>query len=436
MVSPEQTLTWLAELFARQQSGGYASDHLAHFFKSQRQLEASDRESLAAQFYELVKRARRLAFALDIEAPDPKTAVRLSMLADGTLQASMLSGFHPEVDWQQALERFRALPGVTDPSLRWAILRNLSDDVASALSSALRDEAEAFFESIARPGLRTIRANLLRGDRDDLATKLQAEGFELTPTRFATQGLVVDAGPDLFRTAAFREGAFEMQDEGSQLIAEIVAPPPGGLVVDVCAGAGGKSLALASRLGGRGKVLALDIHEHKLEVLRQRARRAGASNIEAVRIEAEGPLPPRVFEQLARADRVLVDAPCSGLGVLRRNPEAGARLTRADLDRFPVLQASIAQRVLPSLAPGARLVYSTCTVLPAENEAVVSSLLEVDPDLEWVRISEILGGERAKPISDSEGRSLRLRPDLHGTDGFFLAVLRKRRTRVLHGQRE
>ena len=430
-MSPEQELTWLAQLFLRLSAGGYASDHLSELFRNQRQLVDADRERLSARFYAIVRRTRRLAFALETETVDPKTAVRLSMLVDGTLEASMLAGFHPEVDWLRARERFETLPGVTDPAQKWAIMGNLSDAAASALSSALGPEAEAFFEASMKPAPRTLRANLLRGDRDALATRLQAEGFTTSPTRFAEQGLVVHEGGDLFRSEAFRAGAFEVQDEGSQLVAELVAPPPGGLVVDVCAGAGGKTLAIASMLGGRGRVVALDVHPHKLEALRQRARRAGASNVEAISIAPEGPLPSRVLEHLSKADRVLVDAPCSGLGVLRRNPEAGARLGADDLARFHELQSSIAERFASALKPGARLIYATCTVLSAENEDVVARLLTTAPGLETVRVSEILGGARARPISASDGHTLSVRPHIQGTDGFYAAVLRKTRARSL-----
>lgn len=426
-MSLEQEVAYLADLLARQHLGGFASDHLASFLRSHRELAPEARERLGRLFYALVRNTRRLAFAFAPEGCPPAQQVRLYFAAQDRLDPRLLGRFHPEADWERALRRFRTLEGVTEPSQRWGLVLNLSPALARVLLDTLGAEAEAFLEAVGQPPPRTLRANRLKGTRESLAARLEAQGFESEPTRWAEDGLLIRSGGDLFRTEAFQDGAFEMQDEGSQLIAELVAPPPGGLVVDACAGAGGKSLALASRLGGRGRVVALDIHGHKLEALRERARRAGASNVEAVRIEPEGPLPPRVLEHLERADRVLVDAPCSGLGVLRRNPEAGARLEPQDLARFPPLQAAILDRFVPLLRPGARLIYATCTVLPAENQDLVAQVNASHPSLEPVRATEILGGARGRPVTEASGFALRLRPELHGSDGFFAAVWRRRR---------
>lgn len=427
-MSLEQEVLQLADLLTRQHAGGYASDHLAAFFRTHRELGPEARERIRLHFYALVRDTRRLAYALEPEPVSAEHQVRLHFAAEGALEPRLLGRFHPEVDWERALRRFRTLEGATDAAQRWGLLRNLSSELSNVLFDALGAEAEPFLEAIGQPAPRTVRANRLKSTRPLLAERLRAEGFETEPTPWSSDGLQLRSGGDLFQTATFRDGAFEMQDEGSQLIAELVAPPPGGVVVDACAGAGGKTLALASLLGGRGRVVALDLHEHKLAALRERARRAGASNVEALRIEPEGPLPPRVLEHLARADRILVDAPCSGLGVLRRNPEAGARLTREDLARFPPLQTSILERFIPHLKPGARLIYATCTVLPAENQDVAARLSATFPSLEPVRVTEILGGTRGRPLSDVSGFTLGLRPERHGTDGFFAAVWRRRRS--------
>jgi len=208
-----------------------------------------------------------------------------------------------------------------------------------------------------------------------------------------------------------------VMDEGSQLVAELVAPPPGGRVLDACAGAGGKTLALGALLAGKGRVLALDTDGKKLEELRRRARRAGLTNVEARPIK-EGPLGIK-----GQFDRVLVDAPCSGLGTLRRNPEARWRLTPADLDELPARQRAILERYAPLVAPGGRLVYATCTVDAAENDAVVDAFVRAHPDFTPVPAKEILGRARALELGD--GERLRLLPHVHGTDGFFAAVLRR-----------
>jgi 16S rRNA (cytosine967-C5)-methyltransferase len=220
-----------------------------------------------------------------------------------------------------------------------------------------------------------------------------------------------------FALSAFRDGLFEVMDEGSQLVAELVAPPPGGRVVDACAGAGGKTLAIGANLGGKGRLLALDTDGKKLEELRRRARRAGLTNVEAKQV---GEAAPAVKGQF---DRVLVDAPCSGLGTLRRNPEARWRLTRAIVESFPARQIALLVTYAPLVAVGGRLIYATCTVARAENERVIERFLAERDDFVAVPVKEIWGRERAERLGD--GMTLRLLPNRHDTDGFFAAVLRR-----------
>jgi 16S rRNA (cytosine967-C5)-methyltransferase len=213
-------------------------------------------------------------------------------------------------------------------------------------------------------------------------------------------------------------------DEGSQLVAEVTAPPPRGRVLDACAGAGGNTLALAARLGGRGRVLALDVDARRPAELRRRARRAGASNVTTRRIR-DGRLPPEVDSAGGPRgfDRVLVDAPCSGLGTLRRNPEARWRLSERELDAFPARQLELLATHAPRVAPGGRLIYATCSVLPSENDAVVEAFLGEHTDFAPVALKELLGRTRAETLGD--GTWLRLLPQVHGTDGFTAAVLRR-----------
>ena len=237
------------------------------------------------------------------------------------------------------------------------------------------------------------------------------------PTELAPAGLVCETRMNAFALTAFRDGLFEVMDEGSQLVADLVAPPPGGRVVDACAGAGGKTLAIGAALGGKGRMLALDTDGKKLEELRRRARRAGLTNVEARQV-GEGPLDVK-----GQFDRVLVDAPCSGLGTLRRNPEARWRLTRATVETFPARQVALLVTYAPLVAVGGRLIYATCTVARSENDLVIERFLAERDDFVPVPIKEIWGRERAEKLGD--GMTLRLSPNRHDTDGFFAAVLRR-----------
>jgi 16S rRNA (cytosine967-C5)-methyltransferase len=280
----------------------------------------------------------------------------------------------------------------------------------------------------------TVRANLLRGERAALADRLRKEGILARATALSSCGLVLDGRVNVYGTQSFAAGLLEIQDEGSQLIAELCAPPPGAVVVDVCAGAGGKTLALGALLGNKGRIVAMDVDARKLTELQRRARRAGLSNVQTVCLRedwATGGGLQDIPDWLRRrgAERVLVDAPCSGLGVLRRHPEARWHMQPADIAEINAKQRAILSAAASLVradgrAPG-RLIYATCTLLRRENDAVVSDFLLTHPEFVPLLAKEILGSERAAALGD--GSKLRLRPTVDGPDGFFAAVLRRAR---------
>jgi 16S rRNA (cytosine967-C5)-methyltransferase len=265
-----------------------------------------------------------------------------------------------------------------------------------------------------------VRTNTSKISRDDLIGRLAEEGVSSTPTLLSTTGLSFETRVNAFALSAFRDGLFEVMDEGSQLVAEAVAPPPRGWVLDACAGAGGKTLALSASLGGQGRILALDSNGKKLEELRRRARRAGLSNLTAREVKGQV-MPPDA--KVEAWDRVLVDAPCSGLGTLRRNPEARWRLTSQVVERFPAEQLGLMVTYAPFVAKGGRLIYATCSVLREENDGVVERFLKERPDFVVMPMKDIWGKLRATQLGD--GTFLRLYPHVHNTDGFFAAVLRR-----------
>jgi 16S rRNA (cytosine967-C5)-methyltransferase len=275
-----------------------------------------------------------------------------------------------------------------------------------------------------------VRVNRLRATREAAAERLRGEGLLARPTKVASHGLYLDGHANVYATQSFAEGWIELQDEGSQLIAELCAPPPGGVVVDACAGAGGKTLALGALLESRGRLLSIDVDRRKLDELLRRARRAGLTNVQALAVPdtwtADGgasSLP--AWLRTGLADRVLVDAPCSGLGVLRRNPEARWRLQAADLTELAATQLRLLHGSASLVRPHGRLIYSTCTVLPGENEDVVRAFLAQHPEFVPVPLKEIFGGQRAQACSDPDGLYLRTLPTPGGPDGFFAAVLRR-----------
>jgi 16S rRNA (cytosine967-C5)-methyltransferase len=214
-----------------------------------------------------------------------------------------------------------------------------------------------------------------------------------------------------------------VQDEGSQLVAECVDAAPGMLVVDACAGAGGKSLALASAMEGRGRIVACDVRQRVLDRGLGRSSRARYSCVETVSLPDEGPLPERLLALRGKADRVLVDAPCSGSGSIRRTPHGRWRATERELAELPPRQLAILARTAPLVAPGGRLVYATCSLFRAENEDVVARFLSSEPSFSLLPLDAVLGAPRAASFGD--GKFLKLFPHIHDTDGFFAAVLSK-----------
>jgi 16S rRNA (cytosine967-C5)-methyltransferase len=338
----------------------------------------------------------------------------------GALDVDAARRAEPAVDWAKVAAIDEVIARERSAVMRLAIGCSLPDWLAARLIADWGDDATAIARALNERAPMTVRANRLRGTRDEVAAALASEGVATHAGAWAPDALVLDTRTNLFGTKAFKDGLVEAQDEGSQLLAELV--DPFGVVVDLCAGAGGKTLAMAAAMKSRGRLIAADVDERKLEELKKRARRAGVSNTRAVAIRAAGDWPPVLAEVVGRANRVLIDAPCTGVGALRRNPEARWRLREEDVAACAVEQRAIAMRALELCAPGGRIVYATCSLLRAENEAVVEALLAARPELALVPLAEIWP-ERAAALGSADGRFLHLRPDRHGTDGFFAAVL-------------
>jgi 16S rRNA (cytosine967-C5)-methyltransferase len=418
---------------------GFASDLIARGFRAHRELSSGDRRLCAETIYGLVRMDRRLGAILEElvgrEPIPPHARDELKLLiyearsgipvgalaADARrLAAAIRPGGGAPLDLERAVADDAGLGahrGLDREAVRLSYPTWLLELFAADLGP---DEALALAEAMNRRAPLAVRANTGRVARDELAVRLADEQVASHPTPLASDGLIFDTRVNAFGLAAFRDGLFEVMDEGSQLVADLVAPPPGGRVADACAGAGGKTLAIGAGLHGKGRVLALDTDGKKLEELRRRARRAGLTNLEARQVAEGGK------SEAARPgafDRVLVDAPCSGLGTLRRNPEARWRLTRAAVEAFPARQLALLVDYAPLCAVGGRLVYATCTVTRAENDGVVERFLAERDDFVQVPVKEIWGRVRAEQVGD--GTVLRVLPNRHDTDGFFAAVLRR-----------
>jgi 16S rRNA (cytosine967-C5)-methyltransferase len=378
----------------------------------------------------VVSQLRRVDFALDgaVQPGDrPRARVLVSEWLAGRIPFYDVRKLHSRVDWERVFDHANRLKLVADPVERFSIEYSLPLWAADAIVKNLPEDGAAHLgAALLLPPPRTLRANTLRTTRESLITELRNQGIFAEPTRFAADGVTTPPFSDVFHMDLFHGGGFEAQDEASQLCSEIVAPPPKGVVLDACAGAGGKTLHLAALLKGQGVILAVDAADYKIRDLKERARRAGAHQIRGVAVP-ESAWSAEVTTFAGKADRILLDAPCSGLGSFRRKPEMRWKITQDDLPRLEQIQRDLLDRAAAHLKPGARLIYSTCTLRPEENEHQITGLLARDATLELVPIKEILGKARAENITDPTGVMLRVFPHVQGTDGFFAAVLRKAR---------
>jgi len=402
---------------------GFVSDRLSTTFRKEKWIGAHERRFVGETLYGLVRHLRRVDAALARGKPGkaPRDLERLLALLvlEGLVEPERAKKLEPTVDWVAVAGIDAAIAAERKLTLRIALAASLPDWLAEHLVADWGDAAEPLALGLNERAPMTVRANLLVGDRDALTAELAREGLTTRPGKWIDTALIVESRTNLFATAAFQRGALEAQDEGSQLLAELaVLEHKKPFVIDLCAGAGGKTLAIAARLANHGRIVATDIDPKKLEELRRRARRAGVSNAQAMTLEA-GAWPAALDNLRGKADVVLVDAPCSGIGALRRNPEARWRLREADLVGFAARQREILVHASALAAPGGRVVYATCTLLAIEN-AVADSI----PGLVPVPLSEVLG-DRAAALDLRGDGSFTVTPHVHGTDGFYARVLRK-----------
>jgi 16S rRNA (cytosine967-C5)-methyltransferase len=306
-----------------------------------------------------------------------------------------------------------------------AVEAELPDWVYERLALRLPDaEILALGRALGQSAPLDLRVNTQRSDRAAVLRALAAGGIRAEPTPYSPVGVRLNGKPAINRDALFLEGAIEVQDEGSQLVSYLMAPRRHELVVDFCAGAGGKSLMLGAMMNSQGRVYAFDVSPARLARLKPRLKRSGLSNLHPHLLRNEHD--PKVKRLAGKIDRVLVDAPCSGLGTLRRNPDLKWRQTPASVAEMRVKQAAILEAAGTLVKPGGRLVYATCSVLTEENEDIVASFLSTHPEFQALSCHELL---KSHGIDLDTGEQMRLWPHIHGTDGFFAAVLERSRVR-------
>jgi 16S rRNA (cytosine967-C5)-methyltransferase len=408
------------------EQGWLADRALEVVLRRQKQLYSAERRATAEALYGVIRSQGRLEWALG------RKAGIAELYAAELVGPAGLSTGAAERRFGLARGALAGLAGadariaaIADPVERLAVEGSLPPWLAERLVAEMGlDEARLFSRAVNIRAPLTVRTNLLRGTRDDLRKRLAEEGVESEPTILSPWGLVLDGHANAFGLEAFKGGLFEVQDEGSQVIALACGARPGMKVVDACAGAGGKSLALAAEMRNRGEILALDVDQDRLDEARRRARRAGVDNLRTRIIPAGPEADEALHDQEGKADVVLVDAPCSGLGTLRRKPDARWRLGPRDPERFAATQNEQVSRFSRLVKPGGRLVYATCSVTRAEDEEVAAVAAAL-PGFAPLPLEKTLGPEAAR-AAGAVGNELRLWPHRHGTDGFFVAAFERR----------
>jgi len=390
---------------------------LSAYFHAQR-TGSRERAFIAETAYSVVRRLRLLQ-RLCGEGATPRRLVLMALSRLQGLGQRQLTEAASERELAWLADR-KAAP---DPEFSLAEQADFPDWLAERLLAGMSPEQLLVLaRSLNQPAPLDLRVNGFKGDRDTVLTELRASGIEAAPCPYAPFGLRLAGKPALAKHPLYLEGKIEVQDEGSQLLGHLLAPKRGEMVVDFCAGAGGKTLLLGALMRSTGRLYAFDVAEKRLAKLKPRVARAGLSNVHPACITGENDI--RVKRLAGKIDRVLVDAPCSGLGTLRRNPDLKWRQTPSSVAELTRKQADILAGASRLVKPGGRLVYATCSLLPEENEVIVEAFLAGHGDFQRLSAAEALARQG---IGLDTGEDLRLLPHSHGTDGFYAAVLERRR---------
>lgn len=398
------------------------------FFRARRFIGGGDRRAVSSWVWQVLRAHRRLGWWLERAAGSatPRLLVGASLALEGmtrdTLEHAFSGGrFAPPPLTEEEAAVLGRLFGHTleHPAMPEAVRLELPEWLLPLLHARFGAELEAELAAMAGEAPLDLRVNLLKGTREEALRALAGEGLEAEPTPLSPWGLRLAGRRPVTSGSSFQSGLVEIQDEGSQLVAALVGARPEMRVADWCAGAGGKTLAMAMDMANRGHIAACDVSAARLEGAVRRLRRAGVFNVERHLVAAGDKWAKR---RAGTFDRVLVDAPCTGTGTWRRNPDARLRLAEKDLLELRPKQAEILARAARLVRPGGRLVYATCSLLPAENEEQITAFLAAAPEFSVVPLAEAWPFATPAPVA---GPYLALTPRAHGTDGFFAAVLQR-----------
>ena len=397
---------------------------LSEFFRNNRDLGTKERAFVAESVYGVLRRLRYLSAVTANEAGDPDDARKLILAWLLRVQGKSIRELEPILSEQQT-EWAQTIKAKNTENLQLAVQADVRDWLWDKLVVQYGEElALTICRSMFEQASLDLRVNTIKGNREEVLARMLAENtvkdnvIEITP--HSPIGIRMAARLNISKHVLFEAGKIEVQDEGSQLLAYLVAPKRGQMVADFCAGAGGKTLAIGALMKNTGRLYAFDVSEKRLANLGKRLKRSGLSNLHAQVISSE--TDPKLKRLNGKFDRVLVDAPCSGFGTLRRNPDLKWRFEAQDIVELNVKQTAILARAAKLTKAGGRLIYATCSLLQDENEAIAEAFLSANSDFTLVPANEVLAQQQIKVDT---GKYLKLLPHLHGTDGFFAAVFEK-----------
>lgn len=412
------------------------------YFRSRRFIGGGDRRAISERMWGMLRRWGQLWWWLE-KVGHPRRDGRALVAADLILSegmsfadvAAMFDGgtYRPAPFDEQEHRALRQLDGhsLPHPDQPDHVRLNVQEWVEPHLREAYGESWGREIAALETPPPVDLRVNRIKATVEEARKALKREGIDAEPMKFAPDGLRLGKRLSVVAGPAFQEGIVEIQDEGSQIVAALVDARPGQHVMDYCAGAGGKTLAIAARMNNKGRVVAMDVYENRLDRSAQRLRRAGVHNVERRGIDENSKWLKR---QKGVFDRVLVDAPCTGTGTWRRNPDGRWTLSPRDLKELVPKQAEILDAAARLVKPGGRLVYATCSVIPAENERQAEAFMERHPEFSALPVAELwpqaVGEGVSPPMAQTPGQTaptpwLRLSPLQHGTDGFFAAVFER-----------
>ena len=406
------------------------------FFRERRYIGSGDRRAVAERAWGVLRQRLRLEWHLARRGLPPTPRLLLMaylLLVERWKREEVLQGFpggrfNADPPDPGELATIKALEGapLIAPEMPEGPRLNLPDWALPGYRARFGEELPEAAAAMDGGAPLDLRANLLRATREEAAAALAAEGIATEPMAFSPWGLRIPDRRPILASRAFTEGLIEIQDEGSQLIALLTGARPGMRVADYCAGAAGKTLAVAAMMGNRGRIIACDVSAVRLDGAAKRLRRAGVDNAERHLL---APGDRWLKRRAGQFDCVLVDAPCTGSGTWRRNPDARTRTGARDLEELITKQRAILESVAGLVRPGGRLVYATCSVLPEEDGLQVENFLSRHAEYEAVPLADAWAeafAPAAPPPPPGAGPWMELAPHRQGTDGFFAAVLRRR----------